>query len=165
MLRCASYDIVFQEVPGEITLALNISGCPYRCRGCHSPHLHGNIGEELSESLLDSLLDAYGASITCICFMGGDGAPHEVLSLARYARRRTAKTAWYSGNTQVYDGAQLCFDYIKLGGYVEELGGLKSPHTNQRLYRIDNGQMFDITATLCRPTAYLKNIPLIDSLL
>ena len=27
---------VLQEVPGEISLALSISGCPLRCKGCHS---------------------------------------------------------------------------------------------------------------------------------
>ena len=29
-------------------------------------------------------------------------------------------------------------DYIKLGPYIEALGGLKSPTTNQALYRIDS---------------------------
>jgi anaerobic ribonucleoside-triphosphate reductase activating protein len=37
------------------------------------------------------------------------------------------------------------FDYIKLGAYIEELGGLDSLKTNQRLYKITNEQMEDIT--------------------
>ena len=45
MLRLASFDVVFQEIPGEVTLALNLSGCPNRCAGCHSPHLWEEVGE------------------------------------------------------------------------------------------------------------------------
>lgn len=37
------------------------------------------------------------------------------------------------------------FQYIKLGPYIESLGGLKSETTNQRLYHIENGIMEDIT--------------------
>ena len=38
------FDVVFQEIPGEVTLALNLSGCPNRCAGCHSPHLWEEVG-------------------------------------------------------------------------------------------------------------------------
>ena len=31
--------IVFSEVPDEITLAINISGCPIHCADCHSKYL------------------------------------------------------------------------------------------------------------------------------
>ena len=51
MLKCYSYDIVCQEIPDEITLAVNISCCPNRCQGCHSPWLWGNEGEEMTEEL------------------------------------------------------------------------------------------------------------------
>ena len=38
------------------------------------------------------------------------------------------------------------FDYVKLGGWVEALGPLTAPTTNQRLYRIEpDGTMEDIT--------------------
>ena len=45
MLKYAGYDIVFQEIPDEVTLALNLSGCPNGCPGCHSPHLQRDEGE------------------------------------------------------------------------------------------------------------------------
>ena len=35
--------IVFQELPNEITLAINISGCPCACIGCHSSYLSQDI--------------------------------------------------------------------------------------------------------------------------
>ena len=35
MLRYVHEDIVWQEVPGEVSLAYSIAGCPLRCPGCH----------------------------------------------------------------------------------------------------------------------------------
>ena len=96
-MKIASYDIVFQEIPGEVTLALNISGCPNRCPGCHSPHLREDIGEELTDELLDALINQYRTGITCVCFMGGDQDPDEVARLAAHVRAQGLKTAWYSG--------------------------------------------------------------------
>lgn len=145
MLRLVSYDIVFQEVPDEVALALNLSGCPNRCAGCHSPHLQQHVGAELNENLLTDLLARYGKAITCLCFMGGDAAPHEVLKLAQLARRHRKKTAWYSGSAQPHKGAPQHFDYLKLGKYIEALGGLRSPTTNQRFYRVEEGRLVDET--------------------
>lgn len=149
MLRYANYDIVFQEIPGEVTLAINLSNCPNRCKGCHSPHLMDDIGEILDEETLDSLLQKYGDAVTCICFMGGDASPREVEYLAYYLHQKTngsIKTGWYSGKKNLPEGCSTGnFDYIKLGPYVEALGGLDSPTTNQRFYRIQEGEMMDMT--------------------
>ncbi|MDE5707016.1 MAG: anaerobic ribonucleoside-triphosphate reductase activating protein [Alistipes sp.] len=151
MLRLASFDVVFREVPGETTLALNLSECPNRCPGCHSPHLREAVGEPLDEELLEGVLTRYGGSITCVCFMGGDADPQEVARLSGCVRTRSRgalKTGWYSGREELppeVDRRQ--FDYIKLGPYVERLGGLDSPRTNQRFYRIGaDGEMTDRTA-------------------
>ena len=153
MLKIASFDVVFQEIPGEVTLALNLSNCPCHCPGCHSPHLADDIGEELTETLMNGLIDRYGSMITCVCFMGGDAEPEEVVRWAEYIKStdRSAdriqntdlKTAWYSGRMNM--PAKDVFDYVKLGGYVEALGGLKSPTTNQRLYKRVGESWEDIT--------------------
>ncbi len=177
MLKFRSYDIVFQEVPGEVTLALNISGCPNGCKGCHSPHLMEDSGETLDESALGGLLEKYGDAVTCVCFMGGDADPGEVERLAAFVRRptfvrlsavvhrstglpvetdtgalidnttsRRLKTAWYSGRRHLPEYLALDqFDFIKLGPYEEQFGGLDSPVTNQRFYRVENGAMIDVT--------------------
>ena len=100
MLKYAGYDIVFQEIPDEVTLALNLSGCPNGCPGCHSPHLQRDEGEALTPGALERLLERYGREITCVCFMGGDAAPGEVAALARHIARTTGgtiRTGWYSG--------------------------------------------------------------------
>ena len=118
MLKYVDYDIVFQEIPDEVSLAINLSNCPHRCEGCHSPQLQSDIGEPLNENVITELLEKYGDGITCVCFMGGDSAPDEVCRLAEFIRLFTnnkIKTAWYSGckvlNT---DTALHSFNYIKL---------------------------------------------------
>ena len=64
MLNCYSYDIVCQEIPDEITLAVNISCCPNRCPGCHSPWLWEEDGQPLDEQLLEGMMKQYGAAVT-----------------------------------------------------------------------------------------------------
>ena len=139
MLKCCSYDIVCQEIPDEITLAVNISGCPNRCPGCHSPWLWEDEGEWLTEEMLSMLMDRYSSAVTCFCFMGGDADPAEVERLSRWIRDAypRIKTAWYSGRESLPEGFDLnVLDFLKLGPYREELGALKSPTTNQALYRV-----------------------------
>ena len=147
-MKVASFDIVFQEIPGEVTLALNLSNCPCHCPGCHSPHLAEDIGEPLNEQLLDGLIARYGSMITCVAFMGGDADPEEVARWAEYVR--PLKTAWYSGrpsNPESFDFRLSTFDFVKFGPYIEALGGLKSPTTNQRLYKRVGDEWQDITSS------------------
>lgn len=139
MLKCYSYDIVCQEIPDEITLAVNISCCPNRCPGCHSPWLWEDSGQEMTEELLSSLIDRYASAITCFCFMGGDADPMEIMRLSKWIRASYPhiRTGWYSGKETLPEGFDIkALDYLKLGPYIAELGGLKSPTTNQILYRI-----------------------------
>ena len=144
-MKYYNFDIVFQEIPDEVTLAVNITNCPYRCENCHSPHLHNDIGPVLNEAEVDALLKKYGKQITCFCFMGGDAAPQEVEHLAAYVRQKSRlKVAWYSGNAQLPKSFPA-FDYVKVGSYQPSRGGLKSRTTNQRLYRNQNGNPVDIT--------------------
>lgn len=145
MLRFADYDIVFQEVPDETTLALNISGCPHRCVGCHSPQLWTDIGMPLTNEAVNALLDTY-PYVTCVGLMGGDGDLKAVLEIAHHIRTTGRKVAWYTGMRALPDGWPIGdFDYIKIGPYVDTLGGLKSKNTNQRFYRVENGQLLDNT--------------------
>lgn len=149
MLRYGNYNIVFQEIPGEVTLAINLSNCPYRCESCHSSYLREDVGDVLDESALGNLLERYGKSITCLCFMGGDIDPIGVERLYIWVKGKTEggiKTGWYSGREALPGTVSAnSFDYIKLGPYVKELGGLGSPTTNQRFCKVENGELIDET--------------------
>ena len=131
MLKYVNTGIVFQEIPDEVTLAINISNCPCHCPGCHSYYLWEDIGLPLNTEAIDNFVEEYGTDITCISFMGGDNDPKGVNMLAQY----------------IHEEHKQDFDYIKIGPYIRHLGPLKSPTTNQRLYHItETGDMEDITA-------------------
>lgn len=149
MLKYCSFDIVFQEVPDEITLAVNLTRCPNRCHGCHSPWLREDTGMPLDEAGLSGMVENYRDEITCVCFMGGDADPREVETLSVYLHKTfpEIKTAWYSGREALPPEINAeSFNYIKLGPYRPSSGGLRSPATNQHMYKIQQGgTMHDIT--------------------
>lgn len=128
--------VVFSEIPDEISLAINISRCPHHCPGCHSPYLQKDYGVELDEETLDQLIE-YNPGITCVLFMGGDGDKETLKRLASHIAVKGYKVAWYSGEKEV-DMFEFgwFFDYIKVGPYIENLGPINQPTTNQRLYKI-----------------------------
>ena len=149
MLKYVNTGVVFQEIPDETTLSVNISRCPCHCPGCHSSYLAEDIGEPLDEAAIDAFVSEFGADITCIALMGGDAEPETVDRLACYIRERHPRyrVAWYSGRIRVPSVVNKAdFDFIKIGPYIKHLGGLKSPTTNQRLYRrLMDGSFEDIT--------------------
>ena len=154
MLKYVNTGIVFQEIPDEVTLAINISNCPCRCPGCHSRYLWEDIGLPLDAAAIDDFVEQFGTDITCIAFMGGDGDPRGVGQLAEYIHEEHPQfhVAWYSGRIRIPSVVSVTdFDYIKIGPYIRHLGPLKEPTTNQRLYRIlPDGQMVDITERFWR---------------
>ena len=149
MIKYVNHDIVFGEFPDEISLAINLSLCPNFCPGCHSAYLQGDVGDELTEERLFSLIDDYDGEITCVGLMGGDNdwqRVEELLAAVKKQYHGRIKTGWYSGRQEMPAGIRLeCFDYIKVGPYRQDLGPLKSPTTNQRLYRVNNYELEDLT--------------------
>ena len=141
MLKYTNTDIVFQEIPDGVTLAVNLSGCPCRCPGCHSPQLWDDIGEPLTDEAIDCMLEHQPSGVSCVALMGGDANPAEVNGIAARLKERhpELKTAWYSGRSLLPKEVDLSnLDYVKLGPDLKHLGPLKSPKTNQRLYLVQH---------------------------
>lgn len=88
MLKYVNTGIVFQEIPDEVTLAINISNCPCRCPGCHSYYLWEDIGLPLDTEAIDAFVEKFGTDITCISFMGGDAEPGLPLTSWHYISER-----------------------------------------------------------------------------
>ena len=152
MLKYTDIKVVFAEVPDEITLAINISGCPCNCENCHSPYLAKDIGERLDFDSLNKIIND-NIGVTCISFMGGDASPNDINSLAKFIRDKypELKIAWYSGRQELSKDINLQnFDYIKLGPYIKDKGPINCKTTNQVLLEIEvvQGKVFtkDITA-------------------
>lgn len=140
MLKYVESEIVFREIPDEITLAINISGCPNHCPDCHSKHLWEDIGKPLTRYSLRELLKA-NRGISCVCFMGGDQDPTTINYLAEDLKRSPLyeglKIGWYSGKSEIPDEIEIGnFDFIKVGPYIKEKGPLNNPNTNQILYEV-----------------------------
>lgn len=136
MLKYTDTAVTLREIPDEITLCINISNCPCQCKGCHSSYLAGDIGKLLTPKALHELITS-NKGITCVAFMGGDASPADLNILAQIVHAKGLLSAWYSGRQELPGEIELkYFDYIKLGPYIEELGGLDNPNTNQRLYEV-----------------------------
>lgn len=144
-MKYTDTQVVFRELPDEITLAVNISGCPLRCEGCHSPYLRENIGTTLTKDIFHQFIRE-NKGITAICFMGGDSYPLGINEIAKWFKEHypLIKIGWYSGQKELPHVIDLqYFNYIKLGPYNRLLGGLDSPTTNQRLYNIEMSKETD----------------------
>lgn len=150
-LRYSDYSIVFQEVPNEISLAINITECPHHCPGCHSFYLSESFGNYIDDDL-SYLIDRYKNYITCVCFMGGDQHMEDLKENLIYVKALGLKTCVYSGSDveEDFDSLLPHLDYLKIGPYIEGRGGLSSPTTNQVFYKITNGQKEDITNVFWR---------------
>ena len=147
MLKYVNTMVTFSEVPDEISLCIEISNCPCHCEGCHSPYLAEDIGEPLDLQHLTNLIDS-NKGITCVCIMGGDANPSEVDDIAQDIKEyyHNLKVGWYSGRQELSKDIELSnFDFIKLGPYKEEFGPLNSRTTNQRFYKVNDGELVDIT--------------------
>lgn len=131
--------VVFEEIPDKITLAVNISNCQNHCKGCHSPFLAKDIGEELNEEVIDKLLKS-NIGVNCFLFLGEGNDKETILSLNRHIKDnyKGIETAIYSGRDSVEDTLFDEFDYVKVGSYQEVFGGLNKKTTNQRLYHHKN---------------------------
>lgn len=146
-MKFVSKNIVFQEIPNEISLSLEISNCPFRCEECHTPELQQDIGTELTTDVFVSFIEQNRLNnkmlISCVLFMGGDQHP-ELYELLDICKRYELKTALYTGAESIDSKLIKKLDYVKLGPFIKELGGLKSKTTNQILYRIEQNKLIKI---------------------
>ena len=146
-LKYLGYSIVFQEVPDEVTLAINISGCPHKCEGCHSKYLWEYEGNYISDDLID-LIEKYKGLITCVCFMGGDQNLNELYGLMKIVQFANLKVALYTGASDPHTlgyAMSLPVDYIKYGPYIERYGALNKSTTNQIMLKRSGDEWDNIT--------------------
>jgi anaerobic ribonucleoside-triphosphate reductase activating protein len=137
MMKYYNAMVVFEEIPNEITLAINITNCPCHCKGCHSKFLWEDVGTELDGWAIDELVKK-NDGVTCVCFMGGDNDPMYIDKMAAYVKYGLKlKVGWYSGRDNISQFVDLAhFDYVKIGHYDEERGSLDKETTNQILYKV-----------------------------
>jgi len=136
-------NVVLEEIPDRVTLAVDISNCQGNCIGCHSAFLKLDIGEELThEKIAELISDNFG--VNCFLLLGEGNDHAAVMDIARFIHDNYPgmEVGLYSGRTSVEDDIWEAFDYVKIGPYIEECGPLNDRKTNQRLYH----HKVDITA-------------------
>ncbi len=142
------YDIVMQEIPGEITLMFTVTNCPHLCNGCHSEHLRSNTGTKLTRELLSEIYSKYKNKITNILFLGGDSHKDDILDRSEFIKKNSegkVKVSMYSGCDMVDSDLASTLDYYKVGSWQEEFGPLDDPSTNQKLFKRIDGNLVDVT--------------------
>lgn len=140
-MRYSSANIVFQEIPNEISFAFHITGCPLKCVGCHSTDTWSSKhGELFSLEVLVQFIEKHKSYITCVLFLGGEWE-QDFIQYLQLCRQSNLKTALYTGLDyhQVSSDIISNLDYIKYGPYLKELGGLESKTTNQKLINLNTG--------------------------
>ncbi len=135
-MKFLKYDILHQEVPNEISLSFYIVGCALRCKGCHSTELWDTspLGEILSNEIFIRLLTKYQGFCSCLLFLGGEWASPRLIELLKIAQEHGYRTALYSGETLLPDTLLQNLDYVKLGPWMADRGGLSSKNTNQEFW-------------------------------
>ena len=139
MLKYLYTDVVCAEIPDELSLALAISGCEIHCKGCHSRELWEDKGTPLTIETIDELLELE-RGVSCLLLMGGERDIDTLTEIFMHFHKKI-KTAWYCGLDMIPKdkiGILQYLDAVKIGHFDIELGGLDSPTTNQRLYKIEH---------------------------
>tara|TARA_R110000868_G_scaffold29732_4_gene110502 strand:- start:4113 stop:4562 length:450 start_codon:yes stop_codon:yes gene_type:complete len=131
------FQVVLQEVPGEISLCFSICGCPIKCEGCHSPFLwKEENGSVLTTEVFTKVLQQYENLATCVLFMGGEWHENQLVDLLKLAKNKHYKTCLYTGDEAVSNLILKELDWIKTGKWNSSLGGLDSERTNQKFIEI-----------------------------
>ena len=142
VLYSSDNQITTQDVLDEISLAISLSGCPLHCKGCHSSFTWDpKFGEILTDEKMENLI-LKNKYISCILFYGGEWQIERLLELIQIAKKHDLKVCLYTGlmlEEVKLTKPQLLnvLDYIKVGRWIEEKGGLNKKTTNQRFYKID----------------------------
>ena len=145
-LRYRHEEVVWLEVPGEVSLAYHVTGCPLRCKGCHSVDTWKiGSGHILTTELFSNRLQRYKHLITCVLFMGGEWLPDKLLTYLQLAQDARLKTCLYTGFEKEQLPAELLpyLDYLKVGPWSPEHGGLDNPNTNQQFIDQRSGTLLN----------------------
>ena len=147
VLYSSSNYITTQDVPDELALAISLSGCPIHCKGCHSAFTWDPFfGELLTDDMFRNIIKK-NKYASCVLFYGGEWQLERLLELIEIAKEYRLKVCLYTGLELEKVDKKLIdvLDYLKVGPYIEQLGGLNKKTTNQKMYKIENGKLTDIT--------------------
>ena len=146
-----SSGITLNELPGRIAVYFELGNCTQGCAGCHSPHLSEQ--QVLASTPIEELegIAETGATqgANAIILMGGTTNGMSDGDIITLIRRLSIilPVCLYSGSDDTehdkYIAREGNASWLKTGSYNEVLGGLTSPTTNQRYYRLTSYYVID----------------------
>lgn len=137
-------EIVFQEVPDEISISFSVAGCQLRCEGCHSTELWTEKGGQLlTTDLFLSILKENVNLASCVLFLGGEWREDELVEFLQLAKDHKYKTCLYTGLDDVSDNIKSKLTFLKTGRWTPTLGGLNSITTNQKFIDVESGEILN----------------------
>lgn len=145
MLKYYRKDICFQEVPNEISLSFSIAGCPKKCKNCSWKNSNNyKDTKTLEDKVYVELLNKYKGFASCVLFLGGEWET-DLIEKLKKAKDNGFKTCLYTGSelAQISNEIKNNLDYIKVGPYIEEKGGLNSQNTNQKFIDLKNNKILN----------------------
>lgn len=144
MLHFHNIEIVLQEVPNQLSLCFTITGCPLRCKGCHSPYLwKKENGKPLTDELFLDKIEQYDEMVSCILFMGGEWEEKDLIRKLQMAQKRNLYTCLYTGKEDISPIIKKHLTWLKTGAWIAHLGGLESNTTNQKFIELSTGKVLN----------------------
>lgn len=145
IMNIFDYSVTFAELRDQVNLTFFVSGCPYNCNGC-SWKGTDKVPFFLSKDEFKSIIEKYVNKCTAIVFLGGEWYS-DFKDYIDIAKEKGFKTCLYTGvNTfndfeQNFNNLKENLDYLKVGRWIKDLGGLNTKNTNQKLYKLNNGKI------------------------
>ena len=144
LVPLVSSGITMNEIPGRIAVYFELGKCTQGCPGCHSPHLSEQ--QVLAITPLEELESIAETQATkganAIVLMGGttNGISDDDLITILSTLSCILPVCLYSGSDDAEHDKTIAqksgVTWLKTGSYQEERGGLSSPSTNQRFYKL-----------------------------
>lgn len=139
-MRIFAETISLLEVPGEISLTLGVSGCPHKCPGCSWAE-EDTAGDIVTIHGFSDKLEYFKGAVTVVTFLGGEWLD-DIEEFLQVAKDKGFKTCLYTGLEHV-DIDTTLLDYLKVGSWKQELGGLDAETTNQRFIKVESGDVLN----------------------
>lgn len=149
--------ITLAEMPNYISHYIQLADCSIRCPMCHSKELWGSTHRVSLDSIYNIAEENVNKGADMIIIFGdiNNGISSMDLLCLTNRLKKLSPICIYSGASTILESLGDYIGYIldnisflKLGAYKEEFGGLNKKTTNQRMYKVEDEGLKDITATL-----------------
>lgn len=165
LVPVVSTGITLTEIPDRITYFIELGNCTAHCVGCHSPYLADTVISPPDLAGVERMAArAAEQGANAIALMGGttNGISDDDLITILSTLSCILPVCLYSGSDDEERDKTIAREggvaWLKTGSYQEERGGLSSPTTNQRFYKMTDRFVVDNKGTLIQSSTTFHDI-------